>query len=74
MAAHEAYIKQHLSKYRHKALTKAALLSTIKTFPGLRPEEDTFVFHDLKKTSLLSLNGTIPVLYKGKCLKVLNLA
>lgn len=61
----ESYIKQHLSRYRNKDLTKSALLSTVRAFPDLRVKYDTFVFSDNTRKDLLSLDGTIPVSFKG---------
>lgn len=53
------------AKYRHPEIAKTDVLSVVRVYKGLSPELDKFVFDDGNEKSLINVNGTIPVEYKG---------
>ncbi|XP_006819298.1 tumor susceptibility gene 101 protein-like [Saccoglossus kowalevskii] len=65
MASHEAYLRQNLTQYKYKDMTHRDCSNLLGNYRDLRPKTDTYVFNDGAKKPLLSLEGTIPVQYKG---------
>ncbi|CAE1304764.1 TSG101 [Acanthosepion pharaonis] len=53
------------SKYKYPDIAKPDVLRAFQNFKDLRPTLETFVFNDGNKKELVSLDGTIPVKYKG---------
>lgn len=65
MSSHEAYLRNALTRYQYADIAKRDILNAFQSFKDLRPNLDTFVFNDGSRKELLSLEGTIPVSYKG---------
>ncbi|KAL4233571.1 hypothetical protein ACF0H5_008252 [Mactra antiquata] len=65
MSNYEQFLKQSLLKYRHSDITKRDVLTVFTSFSDLRPKVEDFVFNDGTRKTLLQLDGTIPVQYKG---------
>jgi ESCRT-I complex subunit TSG101 len=63
---YEAYLRSVLPKYKYPDLAKREILSALQSFTDLRPQLSTHVFNDGNARELLCLDGTIPVMYKGK--------
>lgn len=63
---YEAYLRSVLTKYKYADLAKREILTALQTFTDLRPQLSSHVFNDGTSRELLCLDGTIPVLYKGK--------
>lgn len=65
--AFEKLISKGLSKakYRHLEACKRDLFEALHAFKGLAPDYDTFVFDDGEEKTLVNVNGTIPINYKG---------
>jgi len=63
----EAQLNAALSKvkYKHPDLTKRDVMSVLHHYRGLIPKPDKFTFNDGQQRDLITLNGTIPVPYKG---------
>ena len=63
----DKYITKSLSKakYRHSEPSRREMLDALKTYRGLAPSLEKFVFDDGEEKSLLNLNGTIPIKYRG---------
>ncbi|XP_070532603.1 caspase-3-like [Ptychodera flava] len=65
MSQHEAFLRQHLAKYSYTKLTYTDCTNLIAVYRDLRPKNDHYVFNDGTRKELISLDGTIPVNYKG---------
>ncbi|KAJ9580894.1 hypothetical protein L9F63_023926 [Diploptera punctata] len=65
MHPEEAKIKQYLSKYQNPEITRQDVLNALNHYRGLSSKLDTFVFNNGSKMDLFTLEGTIPVSYKG---------
>jgi len=52
-------------KYKNSDLTKKDVLGALRHYRGLLPKQDTFIFNDGVQRDLVTLEGTIPVPYKG---------
>ena len=73
-------VAQKLSqlKYSNKQQAKADILNALREYRELRPEQKEYRFENGKSSTLLSLNGTIPVTFMGAtynipiCLYLLN--
>ncbi|XP_053396804.1 tumor susceptibility gene 101 protein-like [Mercenaria mercenaria] len=65
MSNYEQFLKSSLNKYKNPDIAKRDVLGVFTTFGDLRPKIDDFVFNDGTRKSLLQLDGTIPVNYKG---------
>ena len=65
--AFEKLISKSLSKgkYKHPESCRRDLTSLLRSYRGLAPQFDTFVFDNGEEKSLLNLNGTIPISYRG---------
>lgn len=65
MTNHEQFLKSSLLKYKNPDVAKRDVLSVFSTFSDLRPKMEDFVFNDGSRKTLLQLDGTIPVNYRG---------
>ncbi|KAL5011153.1 hypothetical protein ScPMuIL_013458 [Solemya velum] len=65
MANYEAYLKTSLVKYKYADIARRDILNVFQQFQDLRPKLDPYIFNDGNRKDLLSLDGTIPVNYKG---------
>lgn len=65
MSGYEQFLKSSLNKYKHPDIAKRDVLSVFTAFGDLRPKVDDFVFNDGTRKTLLLLDGTIPVNYRG---------
>lgn len=65
MSNYDQFLKQSLSKYKNPDIAKRDVLAVFTSFSDLRPKLEDFVFNDGTRKSLLQLDGTIPVNYKG---------
>uniref|UniRef100_A0A8D8QAP5 Tumor susceptibility gene 101 protein n=2 Tax=Cacopsylla melanoneura TaxID=428564 RepID=A0A8D8QAP5_9HEMI len=61
----DSKLKRYFSEYAHPEKTKKEVVALLKSYKGLQLEQDTYVFNDGSQKSLINLNGTIPVQYKG---------
>jgi len=52
-------------KYKNADLTKRDVMNVMVHYRGLVPKQDTFIFNDGVQRHLITLEGTIPVPYKG---------
>ncbi|XP_022085632.1 tumor susceptibility gene 101 protein-like [Acanthaster planci] len=52
-------------QYQRPAETEQDALLVFSTFKDVRPKMDTYVFNDGSQKTLLCIDGTIPVYYKG---------
>ena len=64
---HESTVQSYLQRacYQNVESTKRDAVLALKHYRGLQPKLDWFVFNDGRRRNLLSLEGTIPVPYKG---------
>ncbi|XP_070532900.1 tumor susceptibility gene 101 protein-like [Ptychodera flava] len=65
MSQHDAFLRQHLGKYSYRDLTHRDCTNLLTVYRDLRPKKDHYVFNDGSRKELISLDGTIPVNYKG---------
>ncbi|XP_038053847.1 tumor susceptibility gene 101 protein-like [Patiria miniata] len=67
--SHAMYIKQYLPTaspaYQKPAETERDVLQVFSNFKDVRPKMDTYTFNDGSRKTLLCVDGTIPVYYKG---------
>ncbi|XP_032815721.1 tumor susceptibility gene 101 protein-like [Petromyzon marinus] len=61
----EASVKKLLGKYKYKDMTTKDVMNVIAVYKDLKPVVDMHVFNDGTARELVSLNGTIPVNYRG---------
>lgn len=54
-----------LPKYKHADLTRADVVAALSTYKELRPKFEDFTSNDGTTQKLISLDGTIPIQYKG---------
>ncbi|KAK3605192.1 hypothetical protein CHS0354_013003 [Potamilus streckersoni] len=62
---YEQFVKNSLSKYKNPDIAKQDVMAVFNAFSDLRPKLDDYVFNDGTKRTLLQLDGTIPVTYRG---------
>lgn len=60
-----AMVSGLLSKYQYQDQTKRDVCNALKLYNSLYPKRQSFVFNDGTSKELLSLDGTIPVPYRG---------
>nr|XP_056707609.1 tumor susceptibility gene 101 protein isoform X3 [Euleptes europaea] len=65
MALSEGQLKKMLGKYKYRDLTVQETVSVITQYKDLKPVMDGYVFNDGSSRELMSLTGTIPVIYRG---------
>ncbi|XP_015272778.1 PREDICTED: tumor susceptibility gene 101 protein [Gekko japonicus] len=65
MALSESQLKKMLGKYKYRDLTVQETVSVITQYKDLKPVMDGYVFNDGSSRELMSLTGTIPVIYRG---------
>ncbi|XP_005990546.1 tumor susceptibility 101a [Latimeria chalumnae] len=65
MAMSESQLKKMLSKYKYRDLTVREIGNVIAQYKDLKPVTDAYVFNDGSSRELMSLNGTVPVAYRG---------
>ncbi|XP_060119208.1 tumor susceptibility gene 101 protein isoform X3 [Heteronotia binoei] len=65
MALSESQLKKMLGKYKYRDLTVQETISVITQYKDLKPVMDGYVFNDGSSRELMSLTGTIPVIYRG---------
>ncbi|XP_069479884.1 tumor susceptibility gene 101 protein [Ambystoma mexicanum] len=65
MTVSEGQIKKMLAKYKYRDLTVREIIGVNTLYKDLKPVMDGYVFNDGSSRELASLNGTIPVPYKG---------
>lgn len=63
---YENYLRGALSKYKYPDQAKREVLNVVQQFADLRPVLNTHVFNDGTSKEMLCLDGTVPVMYKGR--------
>ncbi|EDO39177.1 predicted protein [Nematostella vectensis] len=61
----EPYLRDKLRKHPHAELCKRQILAAMAVYKDLRPSMQKFVHNDGRESELLSLDGTIPVSFRG---------
>ncbi|XP_019621055.1 PREDICTED: tumor susceptibility gene 101 protein-like [Branchiostoma belcheri] len=62
---YEQYLKNCLAKYKNKDVTKREVLQVFTSYSDLKPNLQPHIFNDGSRKDLLTLEGTIPVQYRG---------
>eukprot|EP00058_Branchiostoma_floridae_P019306 XP_002604796.1 hypothetical protein BRAFLDRAFT_276977 [Branchiostoma floridae] len=62
---YEQYLKTCLAKYKNKDVTKREVLQVFTSYGDLKPNLQPHIFNDGSRKDLLTLEGTIPVQYRG---------
>eukprot|EP00118_Oscarella_pearsei_P025887 m.308966 g.308966 ORF g.308966 m.308966 type:complete len:474 (+) comp45190_c0_seq1:28-1449(+) len=67
MSSHNDFVRDELKRlrYNYQDQTKRDVMTVLANFKDLAPKSDIFVSNQGERKNRLSLNGTIPVTYKG---------